>query len=145
MGTGERSVMDIEHRDGLAWAVFRGLRPMGDSPATQAWASRVRTDRTGDPQVDWEPRHDALRRNLGLHGEPAEDAWAEMDINRRVWTIPADRMKARRQHEVPLAAATPAILAGLPRTDGNKRAFAEKRSDPSRPAIHSRTAGQPSK
>ncbi|HET8973116.1 MAG TPA: integrase arm-type DNA-binding domain-containing protein [Pseudolabrys sp.] len=29
--------------------------------------------------------------------------WAEMDLDSAVWTIPADRMKMRREHRVPLA------------------------------------------
>jgi integrase len=36
--------------------------------------------------------------------------WAEMDLEAAVWTIPAGRMKAGREHRVPLAKAVLAIL-----------------------------------
>jgi integrase len=36
--------------------------------------------------------------------------WQEVDLERRLWSIPAERMKGRREHRVPLSAATLAIL-----------------------------------
>lgn len=36
--------------------------------------------------------------------------WEEIDLNENVWTIPAARMKAGRQHRVPLSLAAVAIL-----------------------------------
>src|SRR5690606_653495 len=36
--------------------------------------------------------------------------WPEIDLDDDVWTIPASRMKMRREHLVPLCAATRAIL-----------------------------------
>jgi integrase len=38
--------------------------------------------------------------------------WAEIDLAAAVWTIPATRMKAGRDHRVPLAQAALAILHG---------------------------------
>ncbi len=43
-------------------------------------------------------------------GETRGMTWAEIDLDNRVWTIPAQRMKAGKQHRVPL---TPAALAQL--------------------------------
>ena len=40
-----------------------------------------------------------------------------------VWTIPGQRMKARREHRVPLSAAALALLKALPREDGNPHVF----------------------
>ena len=37
--------------------------------------------------------------------------WAEIDLQERVWTLPASRMKAGREHRVPLSAEALAILA----------------------------------
>src|SRR5450830_330223 len=42
--------------------------------------------------------------------------WAEIDINNRVWIIPADRMKAGREHRVPLTQRTLAILENMERS-----------------------------
>ena len=39
--------------------------------------------------------------------------WAEMDFRARIWIIPAERMKARREHRVPLTAPAVAILREL--------------------------------
>jgi len=37
--------------------------------------------------------------------------WGEIDLQARVWTIPAERMKAGREHRVPLSDAAVAVLA----------------------------------
>lgn len=41
--------------------------------------------------------------------------WSEFDVKAKLWTIPADRMKAGREHVVPLSDAALAILAAKPR------------------------------
>ncbi len=43
-------------------------------------------------------------------GEVRGATWGEIDLNRALWAIPADRMKARRDHNVPLSPAALAIL-----------------------------------
>jgi len=46
-------------------------------------------------------------------GEVLGARWSEIDLEARVWTIPAGRMKAGREHRVPLSARVMALLAGL--------------------------------
>ena len=41
--------------------------------------------------------------------------WAEIDLQSRLWTIPAERMKAGKEHRVPLSEAAMAVLASLKR------------------------------
>ena len=41
--------------------------------------------------------------------------WDEIDLKNKVWTIPAGRMKAEREHRVPLPDRSVEILKGLPR------------------------------
>ena len=36
-------------------------------------------------------------------GEVRGARWSEIDLNKRVWTVPAKRMKARNEHKVPLS------------------------------------------
>ena len=48
--------------------------------------------------------------------ETRDAAWSEIDFAARTWTIPAERMKARRPHVMPLSAPALAILQGLQRT-----------------------------
>jgi len=43
-------------------------------------------------------------------GEARGATWAEMDLAARVWTIPAERMKASKAHRVPLSDASVALL-----------------------------------
>ena len=46
-------------------------------------------------------------------GETLNATWSEIDLQRRVWTVPADRMKAGREHRVPLSEAAMALLQPL--------------------------------
>lgn len=52
-----------------------------------------------------------LIRSGQRRSEVGDMSWPELDLDReRVWVIPAERMKAKRSHEVPLS---PAMLADL--------------------------------
>jgi integrase len=42
--------------------------------------------------------------------EVLEVEWREVDFENRIWVIPAQRMKARREHRVPLSARAVEIL-----------------------------------
>ena len=55
-------------------------------------------------------------------GEVRGARWAEIDRKARVWTIPATRMKAKREHRVPLSARAVQILKAARRlSDGRSR------------------------
>lgn len=43
--------------------------------------------------------------------EAREARWDEVDLHAKLWTIPADRMKTKREHRVPLSGAACEILA----------------------------------
>jgi integrase len=45
--------------------------------------------------------------------------WEEVDFDEKTWTIPAARMKANREHRVPLSERALKILAELPRKHDN--------------------------
>ncbi len=47
--------------------------------------------------------------------------WQEFDLAKKVWTIPAERMKSGKEHRVPLSAAVLKVLKGLP--DGAGETF----------------------
>jgi integrase len=49
--------------------------------------------------------------------------WDEIDLERALWTIPAHRMKGKREHQVPLNDAALALLKGLPRVEGEPWVF----------------------
>lgn len=46
-------------------------------------------------------------------GETRGLTWGEVDLAGALWTVPAERMKAGRQHRVPLSAPTLAVLASV--------------------------------
>lgn len=51
-------------------------------------------------------------------GEVRGATWDEIDMEARIWTIPGERMKAGKEHRVPLNARALEILKGLPRIAG---------------------------
>lgn len=51
----------------------------------------------------------------GRSGEVRGARWDEIDLKRKRWTIPADRMKMDRDHTVPLSDAALAVLQKMPR------------------------------
>jgi integrase len=42
--------------------------------------------------------------------ESSKARWEEFDLKAKVWTVPVERMKAKREHRVPLSAAALAVL-----------------------------------
>jgi integrase len=44
--------------------------------------------------------------------------WDEIDLDKRVWTVPATRMKAAREHRIPLSERATCMLRDLERTRG---------------------------
>jgi len=50
-------------------------------------------------------------------GEVIGATWAEVDLAKAIWTIPADRMKAGREHRVPLSARALEILHDVKKLD----------------------------
>ncbi|HXY05439.1 MAG TPA: tyrosine-type recombinase/integrase [Burkholderiaceae bacterium] len=51
-------------------------------------------------------------------GEARGALWSEIDLELKVWSIPASRMKAGRPHRVPLNDAAINLLKALPRSEG---------------------------
>ena len=56
-------------------------------------------------------------------GEVRGATLAEVDLDAAVWTIPAERMKAGREHRIPLSDAAVELLRALPRIDKSKLLF----------------------
>lgn len=48
-------------------------------------------------------------------GEVRGARWEEIDLEGSLWVVPAKRMKAKREHRVPLSSAAVALLKGMPR------------------------------
>jgi integrase len=120
----------------LAWATTRKLR-QGDNPAR--WQgnlehllserSRAVTHHTALPYAEIGAFLAELRRREGnaaraleftiltaaRSGEALGARWDEIDLRARLWTVPAARMKAEREHRVPLSTAALAVLERMER------------------------------
>jgi integrase len=53
-------------------------------------------------------------------GEVRGAVWSEINLDAGLWVIPGERMKAKREHRVPLSKAAVRVLEGLPRVEGGR-------------------------
>ena len=60
-----------------------------------------------------------IARTFVRSGEIRRADWSEFDLRERVWTVPATKMKAKREHVVPLSTQCLEILENLQRLNGN--------------------------
>ncbi|MGN7914418.1 integrase domain-containing protein [Enterobacter sp. 22466] len=65
--------------------------------------------------------------------------WAEIDQDAKLWTIPAERMKAKREHIVPLSTQALEILEVMKPISANREHVFPSRNDPKQP-MNSQTA-----
>ncbi len=61
-------------------------------------------------------------------------SWKEFDLEQGLWTIPAERMKSREAHRVPLSHQAIELLNKLHGVSGHREFLFPNRSDPRRPA-----------
>lgn len=137
----------------LSWCIAGGHRT-GENPARwrglleERFSAPARTKKVQHhPAVPIDEAHAfwcALRDREGLAARALEFAlltaarsgevrgaqWGEIDIARAVWTIPAERMKAKREHRVPLSATALDLLRSLPRMAGTDLVFPGQRGGP---------------
>ncbi len=66
--------------------------------------------------------------------ELIEARWVEFDLEQGLWTIPAERMKSRLMHRVPLSHQAIDLLHKLHGVSGHREFLFPNRSDPRRPA-----------
>jgi len=60
-------------------------------------------------------------------GEVRGARWTEIDLDTATWTVPAERMKAGKEHRVPLSGDALAVLNALPHDDRTTLVFASSR------------------
>lgn len=60
-------------------------------------------------------------------GEVRGATWNEIDLENELWIIPAERMKAGKEHRVPLSKGAIQILEELPRLEGSELVFPGQR------------------
>ena len=130
----------------LGWATTRGYR-QGDNPAR--WRGHLDNLLPARAKVAKVQHHPALpyaeigdfltkvRALEGVSpkalefavltaartGEVVSARWPEIDLAARMWTIPGERMKAGKEHRVPLSDRAIALLKALPREKGTEFVF----------------------
>ena len=137
----------------LAWATAAGFR-QGENCAR--WTGLLDQLLPAPGKVS-EPRHHpavrvddmpafikALRQHDGLSPKALEFAvltaarsgevrganWAEIDLEAAAWTVPPERMKAGKEHRVPLSAAAIKLLEAMPRMEGTDLVFPGTKGQP---------------
>lgn len=130
----------------LDWAKVRGYRA-GDNPA--AWKGHLDKLLPAPNKVAKVKHHRAIpfaqmpefMKALGTRegfsaralefailcaarsGEVRGAVWSEIDLESRMWTVPAERMKAGKEHRVPLSSEALRLLKALPRIEGSSYVF----------------------
>lgn len=137
----------------LAWATTSGYRE-GDNPAR--WQGNLEHVLAKPAKVRKVQHHRAipwqqmgafmakLRQREGIaaralefliltaarSGEVRLATWDEIDLDGKLWTIPGERMKAGREHRVPLSEPVLKLLKALPRMEGSEYVFPAPRGGP---------------
>ena len=149
--TATRLRQRIEHI--LSWATVSGYRK-GDNPAR--WQGHLDAVLPKPGKVKKKSHFDALpwqeigtfmqdlRKRDGMGARALEfiiltaarsretrlATWDEFDIENRIWTIPPERMKAGKQHTVPLTEDAIKLLRKLPKFEGSPYVFSAARGGP---------------
>lgn len=84
-------------------------------------------------QAKIEPQTRALIQfqllTMARPGEASGAKWAEIDLDKRLWTIPAERMKAREAHVIPLSSQAIQLLETLHPVTGRFKYVFPKHGD----------------
>jgi integrase len=136
----------------LGWATTSGFRS-GDNPARwkghliNLLATISRVERIKHrPSLPWErigAFFCALKQTEGIaaraveftiltasrSGEVRGAKWSEIDLKKKVWTIPASRMKAKQEHEVPLSSSAIDLIQKQERIPGSDVIFPNTKGD----------------
>ena len=92
-------------------------RILNDAELRAAWQA---TDKLTYP---YGPLLKLLMLTGARRSEVSEAAWSEFDLTKKLWSIPAERMKADGAHIVPLSDDAIAVLASLPRFNSGDYLF----------------------
>lgn len=74
-------------------------------------------------------------QTLARPSEVIEAEWREFDLDAALWRIPAERMKKRKEHLIPLPTQAVTLLRSLFTLTGNRTHLFPHRDDRSRPMV----------
>jgi integrase len=129
----------------FAWAIATGLRaePNPASLKISHYFEMPKHEAEHHPAMPWRDLQEFLRE-LRNHegfaprclefqilcavrpGEARRALWSEVDLDARIWVIPSGRMKARREHRVPLSPPAVDLLQKLEATRHAPQVFPAK-------------------
>ena len=121
----------------FSWAIGEGLVDatpvLGTNKATEE-ISRDRVLSSEELAAIWNEAgqgdYGAIVRLLILTGQRREEVggmlWSEIDLDKRIWRIEAERTKNGLPHDVPLSAPALELLRGLERRDGRALVFGSR-------------------
>ncbi len=66
----------------------------------------------------------------GRANEVLRATWDEIDLTTKTWSVPAERMKARKEHRVPLSADAMAILKEMSKVRQGDYIFPGRKARP---------------
>lgn len=138
----------------LSWAVASKIRPSGENPAR--WRGHLDNLLARPSDVQKVEHHAALpfteigafmrdlrsREGVGARalefailtaarsGEIRGAVWAEIDLDAAVWTIPPERMKAKKEHRIPLSDAALVLIKSQGAGAGDTLVFAGDKNKP---------------
>ncbi len=134
----------------LAWATVKGHRE-GDNPAR--WRGNLSETLPKPSKVAKKDNHPALAlkeasdwfaalaqregtaaralefvaMTAARSGEVRGATWTEFDLDAKLWTVPASRMKAGKEHRVPLTDEAVTLIKSMPRFASSEYVFAAAR------------------
>jgi integrase len=119
----------LGHRSGPNPAAWRGHLEMllpARQKLTRGHHAALPYDSVPDFMVGLKARDGLAARALELTiltacrtSEVLGARWEEIDFEKKIWTIPAVRMKAGHAHRVPLSGAVMELIATIPKLEGN--------------------------
>jgi integrase len=127
-----------------SWAVSRGIIDRSpcegvEPPSAETERDRVLSDEelaliwraAGELGFPFGPIVRLLVATGQRRSEVAGMRWSEVDIKEAIWTIPKERAKNGREHQVPLTPTTISLLETLPRFKGSGFVFSAGQTSPS--------------
>lgn len=106
--SGIRAVFKKPRKQNMA-----ALRPE-ELPELMVEIANASIKRTTRGLIEWQ------LHTMTRPAEAATTRWADIDLDKRIWTIPPERMKKRRAHTIPLSNQALAILETLKSQSGHR-------------------------
>ena len=126
------------------WAVSRGIIERSACDGIERPSNEKNRDRTLDTdelRLVWRSAQNLgfpfgpIVKLLVLTGQRRSEVggieWRELDLERGLWRLPAERSKNRRGHSLPLSPQALEILRALPRFAGSRFVFSPGKTPPS--------------